>query len=90
MLRCGAGLSLDELLRVFMPRGRFLPVTPGTKFVTIGGAIASDVHGKNHHVDGSFSDHVESFRLLLASGEVVNCSRQELPTCSAPPAAAWG
>jgi len=77
MLRCGAGLSLAEVLRVFVPRGRFLPVTPGTKFVTVGGAIASDVHGKNHHIDGSFSDHVESFRLLLASGEVVNCSRHE-------------
>jgi FAD/FMN-containing dehydrogenase len=77
MLRCGAGVSLADVLRVFVPRGHFLPVTPGTKFVTVGGAIASDVHGKNHHVDGSFSDHVESFRLLLASGEVLDCSRLE-------------
>jgi decaprenylphospho-beta-D-ribofuranose 2-oxidase len=75
MLRCGAGLSLAEVLRVFVPRGRFLPVTPGTKFVTVGGAIASDVHGKNHHIDGSFCNHVESLRLLLASGEVLDCSR---------------
>ena len=78
-LTCAAGLSLAEIVRIFVPRGWFLPVTPGTKFVTLGGAIASDVHGKNHHCEGSFSDHVESFRLMLADGSTVNCSREDSP-----------
>lgn len=78
-LRCGAGVSLAEILRYFVPQGWFLPVTPGTKFVSVGGAIASDVHGKNHHVDGSFSDHVSSFRLALPNGQVVNCSAEQSP-----------
>jgi FAD/FMN-containing dehydrogenase len=76
-LTCGAGLTLDELLKVFVPRGWFLPVTPGTKFVTVGGAIANDVHGKNHHREGCFSNHLESLRLMLADGEIVNCSHLE-------------
>jgi decaprenylphospho-beta-D-ribofuranose 2-oxidase len=74
-----AGVSLLELLRVLVPRGWFLPVTPGTRFVTVGGAIASDVHGKNHHKDGTFSQHVLSLELLVASGEVLTVSRDLHP-----------
>jgi FAD/FMN-containing dehydrogenase len=77
ILECEAGVSFKEILDVFIPRGYFLPVTPGTKFVTVGGAIANDVHGKNHHMDGTFSQHVLDFTLLLASGEIVRCSRTE-------------
>ncbi|MBU3057271.1 FAD-binding oxidoreductase [Pseudomonas indica] len=77
LLHCSAGITLGELLELFTPRGWFLPVTPGTKFVTLGGAIASDVHGKNHHLIGCFSEIVDSFRLLLASGEALECSREQ-------------
>jgi len=78
-LECEAGVTFVELLDHFVPRGFFPPVTPGTKFVTVGGALACDVHGKNHHVDGSFSNHVLDFHLLTASGDVVRCSRSENP-----------
>ncbi len=71
LLRCEAGVSIAEIARVFVPKGWFVPVTPGTSCVTVGGAIASDVHGKNHHVDGSFSDHVTEIQLLLGNGEQV-------------------
>jgi decaprenylphospho-beta-D-ribofuranose 2-oxidase len=74
-----AGVSLDELLRVIVPRGWFVPVTPGTRFVTVGGAIASDIHGKNHHVDGSFGASVVRLSLLMASGEVVELSPSTQP-----------
>ncbi|MDP3847587.1 MAG: FAD-binding oxidoreductase [Pseudomonas sp.] len=79
LLMCAAGISLGELLEVFVPRGWFLPITPGTKFVSVGGAIASDVHGKNHHLHGCFSQCVENMELLLADGSQVQCSRSERP-----------
>ncbi|SFC02752.1 FAD/FMN-containing dehydrogenase [Nocardioides terrae] len=78
-LTCEAGVSLADVLAVALPRGWFLPVTPGTRFVTVGGAIASDVHGKNHHRDGAFTDHVSSLRVLVASGEVLEVSRASHP-----------
>ena len=77
ILRCGAGVKLGDILKVCIPRGLFLPVLPGTKAVSVGGAIAADVHGKNHHLDGSFCAHVKSISLVLASGELVSCSEQE-------------
>lgn len=76
-LTCEAGTTLEMILRDFAPRG-FLPaITPGTKFVTVGGCIANDVHGKAHHVDGCFSRCTESFRVLLADGRTVNASPTE-------------
>jgi decaprenylphospho-beta-D-ribofuranose 2-oxidase len=74
-----AGVSIDELLGVLVPRGFFVPVSPGTRFVTVGGAIASDIHGKNHHVDGSFGNHVERMSLLLADGTVAELSPADRP-----------
>ena len=79
VLECEAGASLDEILHYFLPRGFFLPVTPGTKFVTIGGAIAADVHGKNHHQDGTFGNFLLDFKLLTAKGEVISCSPASNP-----------
>jgi decaprenylphospho-beta-D-ribofuranose 2-oxidase len=74
IIECQSGVMLDVILEVVVPRGWFLPVTPGTKFITVGGAIASDVHGKNHHVDGSFSRHVLEMDVLLPDGKAVTCS----------------
>lgn len=67
-LRCEAGVTLDEIIQVALPAGWFLPVTPGTRFVTVGGAIANDVHGKNHHVAGTFGHHVVTLELLRSDG----------------------
>lgn len=71
---CESGVTLDQILEVIVPKGWFLPVTPGTKYISVGGAVASDIHGKNHHVEGSFCDHVTKIKLMLSSGEVVECS----------------
>ena len=79
LLTCEGGAMLAEILDVFVPRGWFPPVTPGTKFVTVGGMIASDVHGKNHHGAGSFGEHVQSLDLALADGTVVTCSPSREP-----------
>lgn len=79
VLHVQAGVLLSEILESFVPRGWFLKITPGTKLITVGGAIASDVHGKNHHVDGCFSECVVLFRLMLPSGEVITCSKQQNP-----------
>jgi decaprenylphospho-beta-D-ribofuranose 2-oxidase len=77
VLECGAGTSLDAILNLVVPSGWFLAVTPGTAQVTLGGAIASDVHGKNHHQVGAFSDHIASLRLMTADGEIKTCSASE-------------
>lgn len=77
LLRCEAGLQLVDILNVAEPQGWFLPVTPGTKFVTVGGAIANDVHGKNHHLEGSFGNHVTRFELLRTDGSRRLCSPAE-------------
>jgi decaprenylphospho-beta-D-ribofuranose 2-oxidase len=74
-IRCGAGVTLTELLDLFVPRGWFLHSTPGTKLISVGGAIASDVHGKSHHREGCFSNHVSELTLMLGDGETVTCSR---------------
>ena len=78
-LRAEAGLSLRDLAWTLLPRGLFPPVVPGTQFVTLGGMVAADVHGKNHHVAGTIGRHVTGLRLLTAAGEIVDCSRQRSP-----------
>lgn len=79
VIACEAGLLLDELHGVTVPAGWFVPVTPGTRFVTVGGAIANDVHGKNHHGAGTFGRHVRRFELLRSSGARLACSPTENP-----------
>src|ERR1700677_4584195 len=74
-----AGLLLADLIEHILPHGWFVPVTPGTKFVSVGGAVAADVHGKNHHGAGSFSAHVEAFDIALADGRILTCSPTEHP-----------
>ncbi|MBB4804785.1 FAD/FMN-containing dehydrogenase [Chryseobacterium defluvii] len=79
VIECESGVLLSEVLEVAVPQGYFLYVTPGTKFVSVGGAIASDVHGKNHHSEGCFSEYVMEFTLMNEHGEIITCSREENP-----------
>lgn len=76
VLRAEAGLPLWRLNRLFLAQNWFTPVSPGTHFVTLGGMVAADVHGKMHHVDGCFGEHVLSLRLRVADGRIVECSEQ--------------
>ena len=77
VIECESGVLLSEILEVIVPQGYFLYVTPGTKFISVGGAIASDVHGKNHHAEGCFSEYLETFSLLNENSEVITCSRTQ-------------
>ena len=79
VLSCEAGVLLEEILRIVVPQGWFLPVVPGTAQVTVGGAIANDVHGKNHHRAGTFGCHVRQFELLRSDGTRITCSPLENP-----------
>jgi decaprenylphospho-beta-D-ribofuranose 2-oxidase len=78
-LRAEAGFTLAALNRIFWPRGFCAPVAPGTQFITLGGMVAADVHGKNHHRDGSFGNHVLRLRMRVADGRIVECSREVEP-----------
>ena len=80
VIECEAGVLLAEIIAVALPRGWFLPVTPGTRYVTLGGAVANDVHGKNHHRAGTLGEHVRSLVLARSDGSQLECSpsqRQE-------------
>lgn len=76
-LECEAGILLADIIKIVLPQGWFLPVTPGTQFVTVGGAIANDVHGKNHHRFGTFGRHVSRFELVRTDGTVLQCTPDE-------------
>lgn len=80
ILTLQAGVLLEDIIDTFLPRGWFLKVNPGTKLITVGGAIASDIHGKNHHIEGCFSECVNWFMLQLPSGSIIKCSKTENPT----------
>ena len=88
-IEVGGGVSLHDLMRAIIPSGWFVAVTPGTRYVSVGGAIAADVHGKNHHRDGSFARHVVEMTLVTPSG-TFTCPPSATRTCSGPPPAAWG
>jgi decaprenylphospho-beta-D-ribofuranose 2-oxidase len=80
LVTCEAGVSLEQLMVAGLPAGWFVPVSPGTRQVTVGGAIAADVHGKNHHVAGSFARHVRSLEILLPGGEARTVTEQSDPS----------
>jgi len=77
LIRVEAGFSLRELVRVFLPQGWFTPVSPGTQFVTVGGMVAADVHGKNHHREGTFGKHVRKLKMRVSDERIVDCSPTE-------------
>ncbi|WP_374459811.1 FAD-binding protein [Chryseobacterium taeanense] len=77
IIECESGVLLSDVLEITVPQGYFLYVTPGTKFISVGGAIASDVHGKNHHMEGCFSEYVIEFKLMIENGDIITCSREE-------------
>ena len=77
ILHCQSGVLISDIIKTFVSKGWFLKITPGTKLITIGGAIASDVHGKNHHKDGSFRNFVEWIDLINSKGEIKRCSKNE-------------
>jgi decaprenylphospho-beta-D-ribofuranose 2-oxidase len=86
IIRCESGVLFSEIIEIFVPKGWFLKVAPGTKLITVGGAIASDVHGKNHHKAGCFSESLIEIKMMLADGRTISCSQKEnrelfLATC---------
>ncbi len=76
LLKCSSNVTISEINDLIISKGWFLNVTPGSKFVSVGGAIANDVHGKNHHKDGSFSDFLEEFNIINENGEIMSCSKK--------------
>ncbi|PTB96547.1 FAD-linked oxidase [Marivirga lumbricoides] len=78
-IECESGILFKDLLEFLVPKGWFLPVTPGTKYITLGGAVASDVHGKNHHKEGSFSQHIIRFNILIENGEILEVTKHKYP-----------
>jgi len=77
IIECESGVLLSDVLEISVPQGYFLYVTPGTKLISVGGAIASDVHGKNHHSEGCFSEYVLDFKLMTENGDIIICSKEE-------------
>ena len=77
LIECEAGISINQLLKIITPTGWFLPVVPGTSYVSLGGAIANDIHGKNHHKVGSFGNNLISFEILCSDGDILKCSKTE-------------
>ncbi len=78
LLSCESGITIGNILNIVIPHGWFIPVSPGTSFATLGGAIASDVHGKNHHINGTFGEHIISMKMLLANSEIIEISPSKM------------